>query len=254
MLRRKTRVLLLGWAVILLVPIVVGQEHDGSKERQLKIPSVGKEPSFLLQISANDRRGIVSVRDAKGTETQSLACSLLPSDSLPKDSELAAVREQFVSRFEAKDRDFDGHMDLMGIREFGAKWARYCVWFYDTQQRIFVKDFLAEQMELLANLTANADGQIVTSYLGPANPWHAIYRIAGAEGSRPQRQLVPLCSCLVETTADGSTPEAVVTTRFEGRQAIVQRQEAAKVDMRSAPSICSPLGKLPEGQKSQLKK
>jgi hypothetical protein len=253
MLRRKVRALLLGWAAIWLVPPIVGQEVDASKQRQLKIPSAGGEPSFVLRISAEGRRGVVSVQDEKGTEMQSLVCPLLGDNSAPTDSELEAVREEFVLRFEAKDLDFDGHKDLMGIREFGAKWARYCVWFYDPQQHIFVKDFLAEQMELLANLAANVNGQIVTSHLGPVNPWHAVYRIDGAEGSRPERQLVPAYSCLVETAADGSAPKAVVTTRYEGGQAIVQRQEAVKIDLRSALGMCSSLGRLRESQKSPKK-
>jgi hypothetical protein len=251
MLRRKTRVLLLGWVVIWLIPPMLGQQLNAAKERQLKIPSADGEPSFVLKIAAEGRRGVVSVQNEKGVDVQRLVCPLLRDNSSPTDTELVAAREQFVSRFEAKDLDLDGHMDLMGIREFGAKWARYCVWFYDKQQHIFVKDFLSEQMELLANLAANGNGQIVTSHLGPVSPWQAIYRIAAAEGSRPQRQLVPAYSCLVETTADGNTPKAVVTTRYEGAQPIVQRQEAVKMDMRTALRRC---GSLEESQSSQGKK
>jgi hypothetical protein len=106
----------------------------------------------------------------------------------------------------------------------------------------------------LTNLEANMNGQIVTSHLGPVNPWHAVYRIAGAEGSRPQRQLVPAYSCLVETATDGSTPSAVVTTRYGGGEAIVQRQEASKMDMRTALGRCSSLDKIEESKKSQAKK
>jgi hypothetical protein len=83
------------------------------------------------------------------------------------------------------------------------------------------------------------------------NPWHAVYRIASAEGSRPQRQLVPAYSCLVETTADGSAPKAVVTTRYEGEREMVRRQEAVKTDMKSALSMCDSMGKKQESQKSQ---
>ena len=243
MIRLKTRVQLLGWAAILLVPPIGCQESDAVKERQIKIPSAGGDPSFVLHISAEGRRGVVFVQDENGTERQRLVCPLLRSNSSPTDEELAATREQFVSRFDAKDLDFDGHLDLMGIREFGAKWSRYCVWFYDPQKHIFMKDFLAEQMELLANLTANVNGEIVSSHVGPVNPWHAVYRISSVEGSRPQRQLIPAYSCLVVTTTDGSTPQAVVTTRFEGGQAIVQRLEAERMDIRSALGSCGSLGK-----------
>ena len=166
MLRRKAPVLLLGWAVIWLVPPIVGQELDPSKERQMKIPSARGEPSCVLHISAEGSRGVVSVRDEKETEVQSLVCPLLRDNSAPTDAELVAVREQFVLRFAAKDLDFDGHKDLMGIREFGAKWARHCVWFYDPHQHIFVKDFLAEQMELLANLAANGTARLLLPISG----------------------------------------------------------------------------------------
>jgi hypothetical protein len=160
----------------------------------------------------------VSVRNEKGIEIQSLACPLLRDNSVPREPELAAVREQFVSRFEAQDLDSDGHKDLMGIRDFGAKWARYCVWFYDPLQHIFVKDFLAEQMELLSNLAVLGNRKIVTSYLEPTDPWQAVYGIAGAQGSRPERQLIPAFSCLVETKSDGITPKAIVTTRYGSSQ------------------------------------
>ena len=172
-------------------------------------------------------------------------CPLLRDNSAPTGAELAAVREQFVSGFEAKDLDSDGHQDLLGIREFGAKWARYCVWLYDPQQHLFVKDQLAEQIELLVNVTVNESGQIVTSHLGPANPWYQIYRIAPAERSGEVPRLLPLCACLVETTADGNVPKAIVTTRYEGGRPVVQRQEAVKMDMRSALNMCSSLGILP---------
>lgn len=242
MLQCKMSVLLLGWwAAIFLAPSNVGQTYDAGKGKQIRIPGTRGDPSFVLRISAEDRRGLVSVNDEQGNEVQSLTCPLLRDNSAPTDSELATAREQFVSKFEVKDLDFEGHNDLMGIREFGAKWSRHCVWFYNRTQHIFVKDFLAEQMELLTNLSANADGEIATSHLGPVNPWRAIYRIAGAEGSRPQRQLIPVNSCLVETTADGSTPTAVVTTRYEGARAVVQRVEAKRMDMRSALVMCGSL-------------
>ena len=66
--------------------------------------------------------------------------------------ELAAVREQFVTHFVIADLDFAGHLDLTGIREFGAKWARYCAWLYDQKQHRYRKDFLAEQIPHMQSL------------------------------------------------------------------------------------------------------
>lgn len=147
------------------------------------------------------------------------------------------------------DFDFDHHPDLAGIREFGAKWARYCVWLYDPKQYIFVKDFLAEQLELLTSPKPLTGGHISSSHMGPANTWQAVYRVTGAEGSRPERQLVPVYSCLVETTPGGEKPTAVVMTRY--RQAVVQRLETANLDMRAAQDSCGSSGKTADSRKSQ---
>jgi hypothetical protein len=152
--------------------------------------------------------------------------------------ELAAAREQFMTQFVVTDFDFDDHPDLAGIREFGAKWARYCVWLYDPQH-IFMKDFLAEQMELLVNLRPLAGRRITSSHMGVESNWLAVYRVAGADGSRPERQLVPVYSCLVEYTPSGEKPTAVVTTHYQKGQAVVRRQEAVKMDMKAALGKCS---------------
>lgn len=240
MFQFKARVLLvLGWAAIWPAPLAMGQGLDATKEREIRVPSVAGGPFLRLKISAEGRRGVVSLRNDGGTEVQSLGCPLLRDNAEATQEELAAVREQFVTQFVAMDFDFDRHPDLAGIREFGAKWARYCVWLYDPKQHIFVKNFLAEQMELLTNLSSLEGGLVSSSQMGPTDPWQAGYRIVGAKGSRPERQLVSVFSCLLETTPGGEKPTAVVTTRYEGGQAVVQRQEAVKMDMKAALGMCS---------------
>jgi hypothetical protein len=240
MLHRKARVLLLlGWAAIWMAQPSVSQDLDASKARELKIPSTEGEPSFSLQIWAEGRKGVVTVRDERGTEVQSLMCPLLLDNAEATQEELAAVREQFVTQFLVTDFDFDRHLDMAGVREFGAKWARYCVWLYDPKQHIFIKDFLAEQMELLTNLKPLADGQISSSHMGLASNWLAVYRVASAEGSRPQRQLIPMYSCLVESTPNGEKPTAIVTTRYEGGQAVVRRQKAVRMELSAALGECN---------------
>src|SRR5215472_1719451 len=228
--------------ILLLLALTSSSVCEGSgagKQREIKVPNVPGEPRLILGISAMGRQGIVSVRNEAGAELQSLACPLLRDHVEATPQELAAVGEQFVTQFEATDLDSDGYPDLAGIREFGAKWATYCVWLYDPSQHIFVKNFLAEQMELLTNLTSSNDGMVSSSHMGPANPWQAVYRIVGEKGSRPERQLVPLFSCLLETTPSGDQPSVVVTTRYNGAEAILQRQEAAKMSMNEALSKCS---------------
>jgi len=221
-----------------MAPLALGQDWKPTESRQLKIPGTAGEPGLVLNISANGRLGLVSVRSEKGAELQRLECPLQRDNVGSTPGELAAVREHFVSQFVSADFDSDGWPDLAGVREFGAKWARYCVWLYDAKQHRFIKDFLAEQMELLTNLEPLRDGLVSSSRMGPANPWRARYRVTGAPGSRPERQLLPISSCLVETMPGGEKPTALVLTRFENGRAVVQQQDAGKMEMKAALAQC----------------
>src|SRR5437879_6646444 len=124
MLPPKSRaLLLLGWVAICSPQPVFSQDTAASKPRELKIPGTDGQPSLSVRIWAEGQQGLVAVRDEKGTEVQKLVCRLLPDAADPKVEELAAVRKQFVTNFVIADLDFDGHLDLAGIRAFGAKWA-----------------------------------------------------------------------------------------------------------------------------------
>jgi hypothetical protein len=240
MFQLKVRILMfLGLAVIWVAPPIVCQESGAHEERIIKVPSASGESALVLQISTEQNRGVVSVRDERGAEVQRLSCPLLRDNTAVSEDELAAVREQFLRQFVVRDLDSDEHPDLAGVREFGANWARYCVWLYDPKQHFFAKDFLAEQMELMTNLEPLAGGQISTSHMGPENMWRAVYRITEVEGSRPARQLVPVYSCLVETKPGGEKPASVVTVRYESGNAIVQRHEAGKMDIKAALDACN---------------
>ena len=166
MFQLKVRILMfLGLAGIWVAPPIVCQKSGVGEGRKIKIPGVSGEPAIVLQISTEPNRGVVSVRDERGAEVQRLSCPLLGDNTAASEDELAAVQEQFLTQFLVRDLDSDGHPDLAGIREFGAKRARYCVWLYDPKQHFFVKDFLAEQMELMTNLEPLAGGQISTSHI-----------------------------------------------------------------------------------------
>ncbi len=240
MSQNRIRILVfVAWAASCVVPPMVSQESPASKERIINIQAAGAEPAFVLQISTEKSRGVVSVRNEKHAEVQKLTCPLLRDNDEATEGELEATREQFVSNFMVRDLDFDRHPDLAGIREFGAKWARYCVWFYDPKQHIFTKNFLAEEMELLTNLEPFANGQISSSHIGPENMWRAVYRVVESEQSRPQRQLIPVSSCLVETQPGGGRPTTVLITRYEKGQPVVQRYEAEKMDIKAALGMCN---------------
>jgi hypothetical protein len=240
MFQLKVRILMfLGLAAIWVAPPMVCQESGDGEERIIRIARANGEPALVLQISTERNRGVVSVRHENGAELQSLSCPLLRDNTAVSEDELAAVQQQFLRQFVVRDLDSDGHPDLAGIREFGAKWARYCVWLYDPKQHFFAKDFLAEQMELMTNLEPLAGGQIATSHIGPENMWRAVYRITEVEGSRPERQLVSVYSCLVETKPGGEKPASVVTVRHESGHAVVQRHEAGKMDIKAALDACN---------------
>jgi hypothetical protein len=108
-------------------------------DRTLTVPGGPGRPSFTLHIQEGRGEGIVDVSSSTGKRVQTLTC----------EAKMPAI---FVDAFEVQDLDMDGHPDLRGPREFGAKWYRYCVWLFDPSSQWFVRDFLAEQMELLYNL------------------------------------------------------------------------------------------------------
>jgi hypothetical protein len=232
--------LLFGWALIEAPGIALAQDMAAGKTRELKLSGGDGQPSFSVQIRAQGRNGLITVREENGREVERLACPLLRDNGEATQDELAAVREQFVAHFMIADLDSDGHADLAGIREFGAKWSRYCVWLYDPRQHLFVKDFLAEQMELLTNLTALREGRVSSSQIGPAHGWTIVYRVTAADEGWPARQLIPVRSCRIESNADGGKPAAVVITRLEDGKTAVQRQDLAQPDMRAALDACSP--------------
>ena len=65
--------------------------------RELRVSATGGQPSFSLRISAEGQKGVVAVRDEKGTEVQRLLCPPLQATAEASEEELAAVREQFVT-------------------------------------------------------------------------------------------------------------------------------------------------------------
>ena len=226
------------FAAILSDPCVLSQESTIRKSRELTVQGGRLQHRLSLRIWAAGHQGGVTVRDEQGNTLQTLSCPLLRDNPEPQEQELAAERDQFINHFLINDFDFDGYLDLAGVREFGAKWERYCVWLYDPKQQLFIRDFLAEQMELLPNLTPLDARQLSSSYPGPTAPWIALYKIVESEGARPQRQLMPLCSCLFDSAPDGNTPTTVSITRYNGTLPLVERRKTTKLDMRNALRNC----------------
>lgn len=161
MLPAKTSaLLLLGWVAI--CSPVFTQNRTASRPRELSIAGTDGQPSGLVAVRA-EMDGVAEA-----------GMPLLRDAAEATEEELAAVHEQFVTHFMIAGLDFDGHPDLAGIRDSGAKWARYCVWLYDQKQHWYGKDFLAEQMESLRNPQPFEAGQISSSHMGRANSWIAV--------------------------------------------------------------------------------
>jgi hypothetical protein len=215
-------------AIAMCVLLLQAQGAPGMPrpERTLTIPAGPGRPAFELRVHASDSKGIVDVTSA-GATLQRLTCDLAPYTA-------------FVSEFTIEDLDLDGHPDLRGVREFGAKWERYCVWLLDPSSRRFVKDRLAEQMELLSNLQVDAaHRRLVSSYIGPSRPSWDVYRIV--RGPEPEdRLLLPEQSCTIETGPAGN--EAAVVTRYGGGRASTERHALLPGDERSAQEVCDGFG------------
>src|ERR1700731_3764406 len=104
----KVRILMfLGLAAMLVAPPIVCQKSGAGEERIIRIPSASGEPALVLQISTERNRGVVSVREERGSELQKLTCPLLRDNTAASPDELAAMREQFLRQFVVHDLDSD---------------------------------------------------------------------------------------------------------------------------------------------------
>lgn len=160
----------------------------------------------------------------------------------------AAKGKEFVPRFTAEDIDMDGYLDLRSSRAFGGKWGRDCVWLFDPQNHIFEKSLLAEQMELLYNLTVDPKRRRIISYsIGPTNPSWDEYRIEHTGKDRPYwPRLIPVQSCFIETGPVGAEMppldknSTIVVTRFEKDRSVVERHLLGSEEMRG---VCDSFGR-----------
>ena len=90
--------------------------------------------------------------------------------------------EMLISSVQLLDANFDGHPDLVVLREFGAKWAASDVYLFDVRTHRFSDGSpLAREMSRLPNVGFDAKLGHVTSYdSGPNRPSRQVYDVAGA--------------------------------------------------------------------------
>jgi hypothetical protein len=213
---------------------VAAQTSSGSEAiRTLNIPRVAGQPALTLRISVSGTQGLVEVRNDLGALVQTLSCPLLNAMENPSDLQVErGAAKEFVTRFKAEDLDLDGYLDLKGVREFGATWARYCVWLFDPKTHTFNRGGdLGEQMERLYNLRADSKRGLILSYSGTnVNPLFDEYRIEHIGKDRPYwPRLIPVQSCLLENNsphADETAPRdwMVVRVRYDHEHPVVVRR------------------------------
>ena len=133
-------------------------QNPATSSRMVRIGGTRGKPAYTFHISAKGSQGVIEVRDASDFDVQTLTCPMLRDVTNPSKAELDGVGESFVGLFGVEDLNFDGYLDIKAVREHGAKWGIYCVWLFDPQQRLFVKDRVAQEMEMLPNLEADPRG------------------------------------------------------------------------------------------------
>lgn len=90
--------------------------------------------------------------------------------------------ERLLASIEIVDANFDGHPDLVVLRESGAKWGAVDVFLYDVRTKRFSNASpIAHALSRLSNATFDPAHRIVTTRdIGPSNPSRVTYAIEGA--------------------------------------------------------------------------
>ena len=219
------------FAAVVFLPLLWTPDLCGTAGGQaatiLTVPEGPGQPSFTIRVLTTERQGVAEVSGPAGTRPQTLTCALEPYSSL-------------AGGFALEDLDMDGHPDLRVVREFGAKWKRYCIWLYQPSTHSFEKDGLASQMELVSNLTVDpGHHRLVGFSIGPVRPSWDVYRIVS--GADPQeRVLLPEQSCVIETDETGNA--AATVARFGNGRVQTGRRALPRGDRRTTQQICDGFG------------
>lgn len=177
----------------------------------------GASASFVLRTQRDTdgwlRRAEIDVIGAPGKAVQTLSFAPECGESV------------FRAASHLADVDFDGYLDLVVLREHGAKWGRYDVRLFDAKAGRFVESALTRHLGTLVNLTVDSDRKrIVTYSIGPSDPFEDVYRVE-------QGRLVLEASCHVE---EGP---AVVVRRWPGKP--TERTPLREATSASSKTPCS---------------
>jgi hypothetical protein len=106
------------------------------------------------------------------------------------------------------DVDFDGYLDLVVLRDFGAKFAGYDVRRFDPATGRFVADALARRIGKLVNLTVDRERRRLLSYsMGPSAPYEESFRVERGRLVLEESCRVDEEQATVERTRDGKLVE-----------------------------------------------
>jgi hypothetical protein len=126
------------------------------------------------------------------------------------------------------------------------------VWLFDPQQQLFVKDRLAEEMELLSNLEADPKTHRIAAYsIGPTDPLRDEYRVEMPHEGRPYwSRLIPVQSCFLKTGSQPSDRMAILT-EYQGGRSIVRRRPMPPEIEATCGNLCDCVRKAVEQPKRQ---
>jgi hypothetical protein len=91
-----------------------------------------------------------------------------------------AGAEAALASADVVDVNFDGYRDFWVLREMGAKWGRYDVFVYEPKSGKFIQDALSREVATLDNPEIDgASKVIVSSSIGPSEPYRAVRKVQG---------------------------------------------------------------------------
>jgi len=207
--------------------------------RTVRIGGSRGQPAFTLRVLVQGAQGVIEVRKASAL-VQTLSCPLLRDVFNPSKELLQGLGGPFISMVSTADLNFDGYQDIRAVREHGAKWGIFCVWLYNPNQQLFVKDRVAEEMELLSNLEVDPKTRIIRSCdIGPTDPMCDEYRIESAHDGRPYSdRLIPVQSCLLKT-GQGPSDRMAVLTEYQNGRPVIHRSPMAPDIEATCDHLCN---------------
>jgi hypothetical protein len=128
---------------------------------------------LVVRVSATERAGVT--RGELDVRANGIVQHIdLTDRNVPAEALLASV--------DIVDANFDGHPDIVVVRELGAKWTRVDVFLFDPKSHHFAATSgLSRAIATLSNATFDATHRTITTRdVGPSNPSRVTYAIDGA--------------------------------------------------------------------------